>query len=92
MTTEQIILKLLLFLAPMYFANSSAMLLGGKTPIDLGKNFFDGKPIFGKGKTFRGFFFGIAMGTIAAFSLSLIFPIETMVFGNNDFNFYLFLL
>ena len=39
MTTEQIILKLLLFLAPMYFANSSAMLLGGKTPIDLGKNF-----------------------------------------------------
>ncbi len=86
MTTEQIILKLLLFLAPMYFANSSAMLLGGKTPIDLGKNFFDGKPIFGKGKTFRGLFFGIAMGTIASFILSLIFPIETTLFGN-----YLFL-
>ena len=86
MTTEQIILKLLLYLAPMYFANSSAMLLGGKTPIDFGKTFFDGKPILGKGKTFRGLFFGIAMGTLVSFILTLVFPTETTLFGN-----YLFL-
>lgn len=61
-----LVVKLILYLAPLYFANSSAMLLGGKTPVDLGWKFFDGKPVFGSGKTFRGLFFGVAAGTAAA--------------------------
>ena len=30
--------------------------------MDFGKNFLDGKRVFGKNKTFRGFFFGLAVG------------------------------
>ena len=30
--------------------------------MDLGRKFFDGKPIFGKNKTFRGFIFGFGIG------------------------------
>ncbi len=30
--------------------------------MDFGKNFVDGKRIFGANKTFRGFFFGLAVG------------------------------
>ena len=30
--------------------------------MDFGKNFLDGKRIFGKNKTFRGFFFGLLIG------------------------------
>src|SRR3989344_5366712 len=66
----------ILYLAPMYFANSSAMLLGGKTPLDLGKKFPDGRPIFGKGKTFKGFFFGTLIGTLAAFVINLLFEAQ----------------
>ena len=39
---EETVIKLLIYLAPMYFANSSAMLFGGKTPLDFGKKFSDG--------------------------------------------------
>src|SRR3989344_789729 len=66
MPVPDFFLKVLLYIAPMYFANSSAMLLAGKTPMDLGRKFFDGRRIFGRGKTFRGFFFGIAAGTAVA--------------------------
>lgn len=74
---EEEIIRLIIYLAPMYFANSSAMFFGGKTPIDFGKKFLDGKPIFGKGKTFKGFVFGILAGTIVAFIISIMFPKTT---------------
>lgn len=74
---EDTIIKLIVYLAPMYFANSSAMFFGGKTPIDFGKKFLDGKPIFGKGKTFKGFVFGILAGTIIAYIISIAFPETT---------------
>lgn len=66
--------KLLVLLLPMYVANSTAMLFGGKTPIDFGKKFFDKKPVFGSGKTFRGAFVGIFLGTATAFLIQLFFP------------------
>jgi CDP-2,3-bis-(O-geranylgeranyl)-sn-glycerol synthase len=47
---------------PAYFPNPVAALLGGGTPIDLGRNFSDGKRVFGDGKTFRGLFIGILAG------------------------------
>ncbi len=73
------IIKLILYLAPMYFANSSALFLGGKTPLDFGKKFFDGKPLVGKGKTFKGTFFGIIIGTIVAAIASALFPGTVML-------------
>ncbi|HZX34501.1 MAG TPA: CDP-2,3-bis-(O-geranylgeranyl)-sn-glycerol synthase [archaeon] len=80
---ESEIMKLILYLAPMYFANSSAMLFGGKTPVDFGKKFFDGKPVFGKGKTFRGSFAGIAAGTIVAAAITQFFPEQAGLLGKD---------
>ena len=82
MTSE--FLKLLLYLAPMYFANSSAMILGGgKTPVDLDRLFFDGKPLFGPGKTYRGLILGVCAGTIAAFIISLALREEVLTLTDN---------
>jgi len=81
------IITLLLYLAPMYFANSSAMILGGKTPLDLNKKFLDKKPIFGKGKTFKGLIFGILIGTGASLLISILIP--ELSFAH--FNQYVFL-
>lgn len=39
------------------------VIVGGGLPVDFGKNLFDGKPIFGKNKTFRGFLVGLIVGT-----------------------------
>lgn len=75
--------RILLYLAPMYFANSSAMLLGGKTPIDFGKKFFDGRPLFGNGKTFKGLFFGTAIGTIVSAAIYFAFQDKTAVLTPN---------
>jgi len=47
---------------PAYLPNPIAALFGGGTPIDLGRNFSDGKRVFGDGKTFRGLIMGIFAG------------------------------
>lgn len=73
--------KLVALLAPMYVANSTAMLFGGKTPIDFGKKFFDKKPVFGSGKTFRGAIAGIILGTAAAFLVQVFSTQASMIFG-----------
>jgi CDP-2,3-bis-(O-geranylgeranyl)-sn-glycerol synthase len=49
------------------------VIVGGGPPLDLGKKFFDGKPIFGKNKTFRGFFFGLAIGVSVGLVESILF-------------------
>jgi CDP-2,3-bis-(O-geranylgeranyl)-sn-glycerol synthase len=54
---------------PAYIPNPVAALLGGGTPIDLGKNFSDGKRIFGDGKTYRGLLTGILAGIITGLIL-----------------------
>lgn len=36
-------------------------------PIDFGKNFFDGKRIFGNGKTWNGLILGIFVGTLVGY-------------------------
>ena len=43
---------------PAYLPNPVAAIFGGGTPIDLGKNFSDGKRVLGDGKTYRGLIFG----------------------------------
>jgi CDP-2,3-bis-(O-geranylgeranyl)-sn-glycerol synthase len=76
-----LIIEALKFIFPAYCANAVPVIAGGGPPLDLGKNFFDGKPIFGKNKTFRGFFFGLAIGVAVGlvesilFSYSLLFSV-----------------
>ncbi|MCK9630788.1 MAG: CDP-2,3-bis-(O-geranylgeranyl)-sn-glycerol synthase [Methanoregula sp.] len=52
---------------PAYLPNPVAALCGGGIPIDNGKNFSDGKRIFGDGKTWRGFVAGIIAGIAIGF-------------------------
>jgi CDP-2,3-bis-(O-geranylgeranyl)-sn-glycerol synthase len=63
MELAQLIIEALKFIFPAYCANAIPVITGGGFPLDFGKKFFDGKPIFGKNKTFRGFFSGLAVGT-----------------------------
>ena len=42
--------------------------------MDFGKNFVDGKRIFGNNKTFRGFFFGWAIGMLVGSIEYVVFP------------------
>ncbi len=79
MALEDFIIKMIIYLGPMYFANSSAMFFGGKTPLDFGKKFSDGRRIFGKGKTFKGSFFGIAFGTLIGVLIFLVAPAYTLM-------------
>jgi len=55
----------LLFFLPAYFANTFACIFGGGMPLDLGKNFVDGRRILGDGVTIRGSFFGALTGVVA---------------------------
>ena len=68
-----LIIEALTFIFPAYCANAAPVIAGGGKPMDFGKNFIDGKPIFGTNKTFRGFFFGWAVGIIVGFVESLVF-------------------
>ncbi|PKL68337.1 MAG: hypothetical protein CVV30_10465 [Methanomicrobiales archaeon HGW-Methanomicrobiales-1] len=54
---------------PAYIPNPIAALLGGGTPVDFGRNYSDGRRIFGDGKTFRGLFFGVLAGIITGLLL-----------------------
>ncbi len=69
-----LIVEALKFIFPAYCANAAPVLAGGGPPMDFGKNFFDGKRVFGMNKTFRGFFFGLAIGMLVG-------AVETLVFG-----------
>ncbi|MDX1813352.1 MAG: CDP-2,3-bis-(O-geranylgeranyl)-sn-glycerol synthase [Candidatus Bathyarchaeia archaeon] len=56
-----LIVEALKFIFPAYCANATPVIAGGGIPMDFGKS-FDGKRIFGANKTYRGFFFGLAVG------------------------------
>jgi CDP-2,3-bis-(O-geranylgeranyl)-sn-glycerol synthase len=62
MDIATLIVEAMKFIFPAYCANAAPVIAGGGQPMDFGKNFLDGKRIFGKNKTFRGFFFGLAVG------------------------------
>lgn len=76
METAQLIIKALKFIFPAYCANAIPVITGGGCPIDFGKRFSDGKPIFGKNKTFRGFFYGLIAGTMVGL-------VESVFFGHH---------
>lgn len=45
------VLQALYYILPAYFANSVPTIFGGGSQIDLGRNFTDGRPLFGSHKT-----------------------------------------
>lgn len=59
---------------PIYLSNGLALVFGGGKPLDFSKSFFDGKPVLGKGKTFRGTIAGIFFGSLGAAIVSMMFP------------------
>lgn len=69
-----------LFLIPLYLANSTAAAFPGKLPIDFNLNFWDKKPLLGKGKTFRGATMGIIAGTIGSSIVWVLFGAQTETF------------
>ncbi len=59
-----LIVKSLWYILPSYVANMSPVIFGGGKPLDMGKNFLDGKRLLGDHKTVKGFVSGILMGTL----------------------------
>jgi len=59
-----VIIKAVWLMLPAYISNPSAVVFGGGTPVDLGKNWADGKRILGDGKTIRGLLIGTICGII----------------------------
>lgn len=64
MDVAAIIVQSLKLIFPAYCANAAPVIVGGGLPMDFGRNFVDGRRIFGKNKTFRGFFFGLTIGVL----------------------------
>lgn len=60
-----IIIRAVWLMLPAYIANPTAVVFGGGKPVDLGKNWFDGRRVLGDGKTFRGLLGGSACGILA---------------------------
>lgn len=73
MNIVQLIVEALKFIFPAYCANAIPVIAGGGIPIDFGKNFSDGRRIFGKNKTLRGFFAGLTVGTAIGLAESAVF-------------------
>ena len=64
MDIAALVIESLKLIFPAYCANGAPVLAGGGLPLDFGRNFFDGRRVFGKNKTVRGFFFGLAIGIL----------------------------
>ena len=73
MEIAELVIEALKFIFPAYCANAIPVIAGGGLPMDFGKTFFDGKPIFGSHKTFRGFFSGLIVGTAVGLLESFVF-------------------
>jgi CDP-2,3-bis-(O-geranylgeranyl)-sn-glycerol synthase len=71
----------LYFFIPAYAANTFACILGKGRPVDLGRNFTDGRRILGNGVTIRGSLSGIVCGMIAGVILQMYFPLVLMNFS-----------
>jgi len=92
----EIIIQALWLVLPAYIANASALLVGGGTPIDFGKNWKDGRRILGDGKTWRGLITGAFVGMTGGFGLSVVAKYAAMsdfaFLGINDFTGFPFMI
>ena len=75
----EIIIQALWLIIPAYIANASAVLVGGGTPIDFGKNWKDGRRILGDGKTWNGLIVGAFFGITSGFGLTIV-----AIYANNS--------
>lgn len=71
----QEVFVLLVFLIPIYIANSAPVVLGGGTPIDFGTVLHDGRRVLGQGKTIRGFIGGVLAGTVAGGIIAAVYQL-----------------
>jgi len=71
---------------PAYIANPMAVVFGGGTPIDCGKNFYDNRRILGDGKTIRGLIAGTTCGLVAGLIQVILAPVlaASGLFGGLD--------
>jgi CDP-2,3-bis-(O-geranylgeranyl)-sn-glycerol synthase len=60
------------YLPPM-IANASPVLIRGSHRIDFSHKFIDDKPLFGRNKTWEGFFIGVYLGFLTSISLAYLF-------------------
>jgi CDP-2,3-bis-(O-geranylgeranyl)-sn-glycerol synthase len=67
MSIPELVIRALLFIFPAYCANAVPVIVGGGIPLDFGRKFIDGRSIFGKNKTIRGFLAGLTIGTLIGF-------------------------
>ncbi|HIE18109.1 TPA: CDP-2,3-bis-(O-geranylgeranyl)-sn-glycerol synthase [Candidatus Bathyarchaeota archaeon] len=72
----------LYYIFPAYCANGAPVIFGGGKPIDMGKTFWDGKPLFGSHKTIRGFVLGLAIGTLVGWAQEALAPNVGLPRGN----------
>ncbi|MHA1732200.1 MAG: CDP-archaeol synthase [Promethearchaeota archaeon] len=66
----------LVFITPAWTANAGMLVMGRNAtrPIDGGRKFIDGRPLFGPGKTWRGFLLGpLVFGVPVGIGLNVIF-------------------
>lgn len=56
---------------PAYLANAAPVILNGGGPLDRGRTWIDGEPLFGDHKTVRGTISGLVVGIIAGFILMM---------------------
>jgi len=80
-----LVLRIVLMAIPLYLCNGLALVFGGRTPIDLNKKFLDGRPLLGKGKTFKGTISGIAFAYLGTMAISMIFPQTKIIMGVDYF-------
>lgn len=61
---------------PCYVTNAAPLIMAKvikrRHPLDLGRNFIDGRRVLGDSKSVEGFLLGVAAGTAAGFALSLL--------------------
>ena len=86
-------LALLLLIMPAYVANSIPVVFGRGARVDGGKVFWDKRPLFGEGKTWRGLLAGVLFGSLSAIPLAAVFPENFLPFlGYNQKIFFAFAL
>lgn len=71
----EVIVTAVWLMMPAYISNPTAVVFGGGTPIDLGKNWKDGRRILGDGKTFRGLIGGTICGIVVGLIQMQLFPL-----------------
>lgn len=75
-----IIYAFILFI-PAFVANPAAVITGGHFPIDMGRNFVDGRRILGDGKTWTGYLGGSLAGVAVGLILAGIFFVTGFLGG-----------